>query len=143
MQYIVINGREIAANVYRRRRDTDWNNRTSYMITLPLTYQEAIELFKDGVTWGLKVVETSDNDVLEPQIMDLSEFSVAGSITDNRDGTVTVKMGMRTELEVTTGKSNDLDALVTALLALPKGQLKKVLSDEVLTVLKKHGYTEE
>lgn len=143
MQYIVINGREIAATVHRRRHDADWNGRTSYMITLPLTYQEAVELFKDGVTWGLKVVETFGDHVLEPQITDLSEFSLAGSITDNRDGTVTVKMGIRTELEVTTGKSNDLDVLVTALLALPKGQLKKVLSDEVLTVLKKYGYTEE
>lgn len=39
-------------------------------------------------------------------------------------------------------KSDDLDIIVVQLLQLPPGQLKKVLTEEVLTVLKKYGYTE-
>lgn len=39
-------------------------------------------------------------------------------------------------------KAEDLDVLVTAMLKLPPGQLKKLLTDEVLVVLSKYGYTE-
>ena len=39
-------------------------------------------------------------------------------------------------------KASDLDTLVAAIMKLPYGQLKKVLSEEVLTVLAKYGYTE-
>jgi hypothetical protein len=40
-------------------------------------------------------------------------------------------------------KADDLDVLVAAMLKLPPGQLKKVLTDDVLAVLAKYGYTEE
>ena len=40
-------------------------------------------------------------------------------------------------------KATDLDIIVWELLKLPPGQLKKVLTDDVLIVLKKYGYTEE
>lgn len=40
-------------------------------------------------------------------------------------------------------KATDMDILISALLALPKGQLKKALSEDVLTVLAKYGYEEE
>lgn len=36
-------------------------------------------------------------------------------------------------------KAADLDVVVSALMQLPPGQLKKVLTDEVLTVLAKYG----
>ncbi len=39
-------------------------------------------------------------------------------------------------------KATDMDILVAALLELPPGQLKKLLSEEVLTVLAKYGYEE-
>ena len=39
-------------------------------------------------------------------------------------------------------KATDLDILVAEIMKLPPGQLKKVLTDEVLAVLKKYGYTE-
>lgn len=38
-------------------------------------------------------------------------------------------------------KSSDLDLLVAEIMKLPYGQLKKVLTDEVLAVLGKYGYT--
>lgn len=39
-------------------------------------------------------------------------------------------------------KATDLDIIVSEIMKLPYGQLKKVLTDEVLGVLKKYGYTE-
>lgn len=40
-------------------------------------------------------------------------------------------------------KATDLDIIVSQIMALPYGQLKKVLTDEVMAVLEKYGYTEE
>lgn len=40
-------------------------------------------------------------------------------------------------------KANDLDIIVSQLMKLPYGQLKKVLTDEVKAVLEKYGYTVE
>lgn len=39
-------------------------------------------------------------------------------------------------------KSTDLDIIVSEIMKLPYGQLKKVLTDPVLEILKKYGYTE-
>lgn len=39
-------------------------------------------------------------------------------------------------------KASDLDIIVSEIMKLPYGQLKKVLTDDVLAVLKKYGYTE-
>lgn len=40
-------------------------------------------------------------------------------------------------------KAGDLDILVAALLKLPPGQLKKILTEDVLAVLGKYGYADE
>lgn len=39
-------------------------------------------------------------------------------------------------------KADDLDVLIAGILKLPHGQLQKVLSDEVLTVLEKYSFPE-
>ena len=39
-------------------------------------------------------------------------------------------------------KATDLDIIVEQIMKLPYGQLKKVLSDEVMAVLAKYGYVE-
>lgn len=36
-------------------------------------------------------------------------------------------------------KASDLDIIVSQIMKLPKGQLKKVLTDEVIAVLNKYG----
>jgi hypothetical protein len=41
-----------------------------------------------------------------------------------------------------TEKATDLDILVAEIMKLPYGQLKKILTEEVLAVLRKYGYTE-
>lgn len=38
-------------------------------------------------------------------------------------------------------KASDLDIIVAQIMKLPYGQLKKVLTDEVMAVLAKYGYT--
>ena len=37
-------------------------------------------------------------------------------------------------------KAGDMDVLITELLKLPPGQLKKLLTEDVLRVLEKYGY---
>ena len=39
-------------------------------------------------------------------------------------------------------KASDLDVIVAEIMKLPYGQLKKVLTDEVMAVLARYGYTE-
>lgn len=39
-------------------------------------------------------------------------------------------------------KATDMDIIVGKLLALPPGQLKKILDEEALAVLAKYGYTD-
>ena len=39
-------------------------------------------------------------------------------------------------------KATDLDIIVSEIMKLPHGQLKKVLTNEVMAVLAKYGYTE-
>ena len=39
-------------------------------------------------------------------------------------------------------KATDLDIIVTEVMKLPPGQLKKVLTEPVMEVLAKYGYTE-
>lgn len=40
-------------------------------------------------------------------------------------------------------KASDLDSIVSEIMKLLPGQLKKVLTDEVMAVLEKYGYTDE
>lgn len=46
------------------------------------------------------------------------------------------------EIAAADEKANDLDIIVSEIMKLPYGQLKKVLTPEVMEVLKKYGYAE-
>lgn len=46
------------------------------------------------------------------------------------------------EIDAADEKANDLDIIVSEIMKLPYGQLKKVLTPEVMEVLKKNGYAE-
>ncbi len=50
---------------------------------------------------------------------------------------------LKAEIQSNKEKSGDMDALVAAISRLPYGQLKKVLTEDVLAVLAKYGYGEE
>ena len=46
------------------------------------------------------------------------------------------------EIDAADEKANDLDIIVSEIMKLPYGQLKKVLTPKVMEVLKKYGYAE-
>lgn len=90
MTYLKINDTLYPAEIRGRVQDRDWNNRESLAVTLEMTYEEAMVLFVDELVWG-HVYE--DGETGETTEYDDSDYSVAGPVTDNRNGTVTVKMG--------------------------------------------------
>ena len=94
---VKVNGMELEAIVQTRPSDSTWNGRESKAITYASTYQEAIDLFTDGVSWS--VVYTNPEDGTETEV-DMSAFAMAGTVTDNRNGTVTVKMGRCLDTEL-------------------------------------------
>lgn len=77
-------------------RDRDWDDRESKVIHLEMDYDTANKTFVDGTTWKIKNVITED--LVEEY--DNSDFSVRGDLTVHTDGTVSVKMGKPTELEI-------------------------------------------
>lgn len=94
MTYIKINETRYPASIRGYTKDREWDDRESKSITLEMTYEEAMNLFVDGLDWSI-IYEGGEN----TEVYDNSEFSVAGSVTDNRNGTVTVKMGQITAEE--------------------------------------------
>ena len=48
---------------------------------------------------------------------------------------------LKAKLQAHKEKSTDMDTLIEAISKLPHGQLKKVLTDEVMAILAKYGYT--
>lgn len=111
MTYIKINGQQYEASIFGKRRDTDWrdasgNPRDSKAITLPMTYAEAMATFVDDTPWSILQQdasyvdpETGSTVTPDPVEYDNADYCVAGSVTDNRNGTVTVKMGKMLDSE--------------------------------------------
>ena len=115
MIYVKVNGTLYPATIDGQMQDYTWDNRETKTITMQGTYDEIVGLFKDGTPWsivmkeevqkrnedGSLVLDKAGNPVMEEQTSewDNSEFSMSGPITDNRDGTVSIKMGKPTDLE--------------------------------------------
>lgn len=89
--YIKINSVNYPAEIYGHVRDTAWDNRESKVIILGMTIEEALSLFTDNVQWSI---------VYGTQTIPQDDFIIAGPITDNRNGTVSVRMGKPTAAEV-------------------------------------------
>ena len=49
---------------------------------------------------------------------------------------------LKAQIALRTDKAKDLDVIVGQIMALPPGQVKKVLTEEVVAVLNKYGYGE-
>lgn len=96
---VKVNGMELDAVVQTRPSDSAWGGRESKAITYAATYQEAIDLFTEGVSWSVVYVNEEDGTETET---DMSAFAMAGPVTDNRNGTVTVKMGRYLDTELMT-----------------------------------------
>lgn len=89
--FIKINSVNYPADIFGHVRDTAWDGRESKVIVLALTIQEALDLFVDGLQWAI---------VYGTQTINQEDFIIAGPITDNRNGTVSVRMGKPTAAEV-------------------------------------------
>lgn len=121
-QFIKVNGQEIPATVINRYQDADWGGRSTQTLYLAMSHDEAAALLPDNTPWS--IVQREMVDVLDEQgkptgeteevvnEYDNSEYSIAGDITDHRDGTVSIKMGKPTETE-------SAKATVTALAGVP------------------------
>ena len=116
--YIKVNNTEYPAAVSGVGNDRTWDGRDTKTITLTMTHAEVASLLPDNTPWS--IVQREMVDVLDEQghptgetkevvnEYDNSEYSLAGDITDHRDGTVSIKMGKPTESELS-------EATVTAL----------------------------
>ncbi len=105
MVFVKINDTLYPARVDGRVSDQKWGGRASKAITLAMTYEEAAETFVDDVEWSIinqpESYEGESGEIVTPDSVeyDNSEYSVAGAITDHRNGTVTIEMGKPTEVE--------------------------------------------
>ena len=116
--YIKVNNTEYPAEINGNPKDRSWGERDTKTITLTMTSAEVAALLTDNTPWSIVLRETVnklDNDgnptgqteeVVTEE--DMSAYSLAGQITDYRDGTVSIKMGKPTESELS-------EATVTAL----------------------------
>ena len=116
-EFIKVGGQEYPATLIYNYKDRNWDMRETQTVHLTMPYAEAA-LLPDNTPWSIVQRETVD--VLDEQgkptgetkevvnEYDNSEYSIAGDITDHRDGTVSIKMGKPTESELS-------EATVTAL----------------------------
>lgn len=117
-EFIKVNGVEYPATLIYNYKDRNWDMRESVAVHLTMTAAEAAALLPSNTPWSIVFRETKDKldndgnptgqteEVVTEE--DMSTYSLAGDITDHRDGTVSVKMGKPTESELS-------EATVTAL----------------------------
>ena len=126
MTYFKTNGTEYPASIAGRMADRDWDGRASKSVTLTMTHAAAMQLFVDGLSWSIvqrdtvPVYGTDGNPTGETeeqvQEWDNADYCVAGPITDNRDGTITAKMGKKPEVELLRETSADAEQAAKILL---------------------------
>lgn len=115
MTYIKVNNTLYPATIDGRIADYEWNRRDTKSITLTMTYSEVLALLPDNTPWSIvqkdivqkydengKLLVDADGNPVTEEIateFDNSEYTMSGVIRDNRNGTVTIKMGKLTEIE--------------------------------------------
>lgn len=121
-QFLKVNGQEHPVTHISKYQDASWGGRSTQTLFLTMSHDEAAALLPSGTPWS--IVQRDTVDVLDEQgkptgetkevvnEYDNSEYSLAGDITDHRDGTVSIKMGKPTETE-------NAKATVTALAGAP------------------------
>lgn len=119
MIYFKTNNTEYPASIAGKVTDRDWGGRESKAVTLEMTHAAAAQLFADGLSWSIVRRDTvpvygedgNPTGATEEQVQewDNADYAVAGPITDNRDGTITAKMGKKTELELAREQAADAE----------------------------------
>lgn len=123
---VIIHEVEYPAEISGVLQNPKWDRRDTKAITLTMTHDQAVSLFVDGLAWSIKQNNTypvfddkgqpTGETTTETQTFDNSDYSVAGSITDNRDGTVTCMMGKKTDLEILQESKDDAELAARILL---------------------------
>ena len=126
MIYFKANGTEYPTSIAGKIADRDWGNRESKAVTLEMTHAQAAQIFVDGLVWSIVQRDTvpvygedgqpTGEMTEQVQEWDNSDYCVAGPITDNRDGTITAKMGKKTEVELLRETSADAEQAAKILL---------------------------
>ena len=108
-EFIKVGGVEYPATLIYNYKDRNWDMRESVAVHLTMPYAQAAALLPSGTPWFNVFRETKDvldndgnptgqtEEVVTEE--DMSAYSLAGEITDYRDGTVSIKMGKPTEAE--------------------------------------------
>ena len=124
--YIKVNNTEYPAAVNGMNNDRTWDGRDTKTVTLTMTHDEAAALLPDNTQWS--IVQRDMVDVLDEQDQptgetkevvneyDNSAYSLAGDITDHRNGTVSIKMGKPTEAETLRAEKADAELAAKILL---------------------------
>lgn len=124
--YVKVNNTEYPATVDGVNNDRTWNGRDTKTVTLTMTHDEAATLLPSGTPWS--IVQRDMVDVLDEQgeptgetkevvnEYDNSAYSLAGDITDHRNGTVSIKMGKPTETETLRAEKADAELAAKILL---------------------------
>lgn len=112
-EFIKVNGQEYPATCIYNYKDRNWDMRETQTVHLTMTYAQAAALLPDNTLWFNVFREQKDKldndgnptgqteEVVTEE--DMSAYSLAGDITDHRDGTVSIKMGKPTEAENAVG----------------------------------------
>lgn len=92
------------------KTDARWGGRESISIRIAMAQEQASAIFVNGLIWSL-LEETEQEDGTTATVChDMGDYILAGDITDHRNGSVTVKMGKKTPLELSTENAAELDA---------------------------------
>lgn len=112
-EFLKVNGQEYPATLIYNYKDRNWDMRETQTVHLTMPYAQAAALLPSGTPWSIvqrEMVDKLDNDgnptgetEESVQEYDNSAYSLAGEITDHRDGTVSIKMGKPTETENAVG----------------------------------------
>lgn len=132
MIYLKINDTLYPASFRQRVQDSDWNNRGSMAITVNMSHEQAAQTFVNGLRWehvqqGEAYADMDGNPITpDPITTDYSEYEMAGSITDNRNGTVTVKMGKALPADIGLTLVGDPAAMTVSEAATLRTQMETV-----------------
>lgn len=112
-EFIKVNGQEYPAKFISKYQDLNWDKRETQTVHLTMSHDAVAALLPDNTPWS--IVQRDTVDKLDEQGQptgetkevvnetDMSDYALAGEIVDYRNGTVSVKMGKRTETESAVG----------------------------------------
>ena len=60
--YVEVNGMKYPASITGMLRDSEWNNRESKSIKIEMSYQEALEIFTEDISWNI-IQETEEHEM--------------------------------------------------------------------------------